>query len=144
MRLAGWRSRFRPQGREVEPTGDHGEGAVRVPRPLGLRAVAVEFDPVAVGIAQVERLGHAVVARPVEGDAGGLDPAQGVGEGGPIGICDVQVQMAQGGRAGSSGIWRDWAKYRFSRYHLDRRSIEGATLRHAGSDGTKLTGRKPI
>src|SRR5271166_2070873 len=57
------RLRLREQRLEVEPIGAHGERAVRVARPLRFRPVPIELDAVAIGITQVERFAHAVVAR---------------------------------------------------------------------------------
>src|SRR5713101_5561691 len=71
LRLAG---RFTQQIVEIEPPRDHGERAVRRARPKLLRPVAIELDPVLVGVAQVERLAHAVVRGAVERNAG-LDQA---------------------------------------------------------------------
>ena len=59
---------------QIKPLRGHGERAVGVARPFLLRAVAVELDAVPVRIAQIERLADAVVAGPVERDAG-LDRA---------------------------------------------------------------------
>src|ERR1051326_7931428 len=67
-------------------------------RPLGLRPVAVEFDAVLVGIAQIERLADAVVAGAVELDAGGQHAMQRIGQRGTVGIEDSGVKQA--GRAG--------------------------------------------
>ena len=63
-----------------------------------LRTVPVQLDAVAVGVAQVERLAHAVVAGAVERDAGVDQPAQRVGERGAGGVEDREVVEA--GRAG--------------------------------------------
>ena len=54
------------EGIEVEPLGHHGELARRRSRPVRLGPVPVELDAILVGIAQVERLADAVVARAVE------------------------------------------------------------------------------
>ena len=56
-----------------------------------LRAIPVELEPVAVGIAQVERLADAVIGRAVERDARVDQAAQRVGERGAIGIADRGV-----------------------------------------------------
>src|SRR5713101_30048 len=71
LRLAG---RFTQQIVEIEPPGDHVERAVRRARPKLLPPVAIELDPVLVGVAQVERLAHAMVGSAVERNAG-LDQA---------------------------------------------------------------------
>ena len=49
-------------------------------RPEVARAVPVELEAVAVGVAQVERLGDAVVAGALERVAGGEQAAQRVGD----------------------------------------------------------------
>lgn len=51
-------------------------------RPLVLRAFPVEFDAVAVGVAEVEGLADAVIAGAFERNAGVTEAAEGIGEGG--------------------------------------------------------------
>ena len=65
---------------EVERLGIHRQLAARLARPLLLRAVPGELEAVAVGVAQVERLGDAVVAGALERVAGGEQAAQRVGD----------------------------------------------------------------
>src|SRR6266566_7567333 len=58
--------RFTQQVVEIEPAGDHVEVVVRRARPKLLRPVAIELDAVLVGVAQIERLAHAMVGSAVE------------------------------------------------------------------------------
>lgn len=92
----------RPEIGEVEAAGEHGEAALGIARPVSLRSVPIEFDPVHVGIAQVQRLAHTMVAGAVEGDAGLVEPAQGIGQARPRWIEDGKVEQA--GRAGGGGL----------------------------------------
>ena len=55
---------------EIEPAGDHCEGPVGVARPLVLGPVPIQFEPVPVGITEVESLTHAVVAGAIQLYAG--------------------------------------------------------------------------
>ena len=68
------------QALEVEPPREHRQPALGRAGPRRLGPVPVELDPVLVRVAQVERLADAVVAGAVERDAGGDQPAQGVGQ----------------------------------------------------------------
>lgn len=58
----------------------HGQLAVRGARPLFLRFVPIEFHPVLVGIAQVQRFADAMVGRAVERDARRNQPPQRIGQ----------------------------------------------------------------
>jgi hypothetical protein len=81
-----------PQQRgEIETLGGHLERSVGVARPFGARPVAVELQSVAVRIAEVEGLAHAVVACAVELNASRAQPAKRVTERGPIGVADGEV-----------------------------------------------------
>ena len=64
-------------------------------RPLVLRAVDIKLDAVAVGIAEVERLAHPVVARALQGDAGLGKPEERIGQGRPRGIEDRHMVEAR-------------------------------------------------
>ena len=87
--------------REIEGTGDHGESATVVARPLGGMPVAIKFNAVLVGIAEVEGFAYAMVGGAVEVDAGLQQATEGVGEFGAAGVEDGGVIEA--GRAG--GGW---------------------------------------
>src|SRR3954468_11022900 len=54
---------------DVQAAREHGQRALRGARPSRLRLVPAQLDPVLVGIAQVQRLAHAVVGRSVERNA---------------------------------------------------------------------------
>ena len=60
--------------------GEHLQGAVRLLRPFVLRPVPIELDAVVVRVAQIERLGDAVVAGAFERNLGDDQPAQRVGQ----------------------------------------------------------------
>ena len=81
---------------------EHGEFTGVGAGPFGGGAVAVEFDAVLVGVAQIEGFAHAVVGRAFERDAGGDEAAQGVGERGAVGIKNRGVVEA-GGAGGGRG-----------------------------------------
>ena len=72
--------------------------AVRRPRPLLLRPVAVELDAVAVRVAQVDRLGDAVVGGAVDRPLRVDEPLERVAELRPVRVADRDVVEA--GRAG--------------------------------------------
>lgn len=96
--------KFGEQAVEVEPIGDHGDAAVWRAWPLVDGAIAVEFDAVAVRIAEIERLADAVVGGTVEGDAGAQQAGEGIGEGGAGWVHDGEVVEAGGaGRGGAAG-----------------------------------------
>ena len=61
------------------------------PGPLLFRPVAVELDPVPVGIAEVDRLGDAVVGRAVDRPTGLGEPPQRVAERAPVRVADRDV-----------------------------------------------------
>ncbi len=54
---------------EIQRFGVHRQRAVGPARPVGLRTVPVQLDTVPVRIAQINRLAHAVIGRPLERDA---------------------------------------------------------------------------
>src|SRR6266566_2485360 len=83
--------RFTQQVVEIEPAGDHVELAVRRARPKLLRPVAIELDPVLVGIAQRERLAHAMVGSAVERNAGRNETAERVRQRGARRIEDREM-----------------------------------------------------
>src|ERR1700730_5838682 len=69
--------RFAQKRAKVESLRYHGERAIRVARPLRLGSIAIEFQAVAIGIAQVERFTDSVIAGAVERDLGFSKPFQG-------------------------------------------------------------------
>ena len=85
---------------EVERQGVHLQDAV-ADRPLLPRAVAVELDAVALGIAQVERLADQVIGGAAQAPAGLGDALQGAGEIGAARHEDRQVKEAA--RAAGAG-----------------------------------------
>ena len=70
---------------------EHCDAAIRRPRPRLPRAVPVEFDAVAIRVAQVERFADAVIGGAFEGYSRFDEPAQGVGQRRPRGVnyCNV-------------------------------------------------------
>lgn len=79
---------------EVQAVGEHCQGAVCGAGPLVGGAVPVEFDAVLVGVGEVEGFADAVIGGAVEGDVGGGEAAEGVGEGGAGGVEDCGVEEA--------------------------------------------------
>ena len=69
-----------------------------LPLPLTARAVAVELDAVALGIAQVHGLAHEVVRRSGEARARGGDALDRLGERGAIGHQQREVEQPRGAR----------------------------------------------
>ena len=70
-----------------------------VARPLRFRAIARELDAVAVGIAEVDRLAHAVVGDALKRDAGVEDAADGV--------CEIAARRIADGEMVKTGVvWR--------------------------------------
>src|SRR5438067_1716134 len=68
--------------------------AIFGPRPFVLGPVTVELDAVRVGITEIDRLTHAMVARPVERDAGVGDAPHRVRERAPVRVADSDVEEA--------------------------------------------------
>ena len=68
------------QSLHVERPRIHREAAGSVFRPLTLRPVPVQFESVAVGIPQVERLAHSVVGRTVQRHTVLDQPSQRIGQ----------------------------------------------------------------
>ena len=81
---------------KIERVGEHGEVAVGVSGPLGFGAVPVEFDAVVVGVVEVESFADAVVGCAVQGDVGGEEATEHIGEGGAGGVEDGEVVEAGG------------------------------------------------
>ena len=81
---------------EIEPLGQHPERTVGGAGPLGAGPIPVELDPIAVGIAKIQRFAHAVVARPVKRDAGLTKAAKRLAERRAIRIPDGK--MVEAGR----------------------------------------------
>ena len=75
--------------------------AVRLLRPFLLRPVPIKLDAVVVRVAQIERLGDAVVAGAFERDLGDDQPAQRVGQQPPGRVEDRG--MVKAGGAGGGG-----------------------------------------
>lgn len=67
-------------------------------RPLLLRAVAVKFDAVVVGVMQVKGLAYAVIGGAVEFNAGAVESPQGIGQRGTIGIANREMKKPGGPR----------------------------------------------
>jgi hypothetical protein len=86
VRLRTDRLRFGQKRLEVDGIVDHGERARGVARPVVFGPVAVDLDAVAIRVAEIDRLGHAVVGRAVDRDACGDDLRQCAGQRGPVGI----------------------------------------------------------
>src|SRR5215210_4888565 len=91
------------QALDVERPGDHRETTVLVAGPLISRPVGCQLDAVAVGVAQVERLGDAVVGGAVYGVFGVQEPAEGLREVPTLGIQNGEVEE-------SGGIPRGWGR----------------------------------
>ena len=86
---------------QVESSGVHGEVAAGVFGPLAFGAIPVELDTVVVGIVEVEGLADAVVGGSVEGDVGGEEAVQSVGQ-----CCAGGIEDGEVVEAGGSGRWR--------------------------------------
>jgi len=82
------------QALQIKHPGVHLNLPIIRPRPLVLRAVDVQFQPVAVRVGQVERLADAVIGRAIEPDLRRLQPPQGVGEGRAGRVADGDVVEA--------------------------------------------------
>ena len=76
--------------RSISPP-DEGDVALLVARPLGLRAVPVELEVVAVGVGDVDRLVRPVVGELAQRPVDRLQPPDRVGEVGPRRIQDRDV-----------------------------------------------------
>src|SRR5262249_58069217 len=76
---------------DIEGAVDELELAIRGTRPFRRRQVAVELDAVAVGIAQVEGLAHAVVGGAFERDAGAAQALERVRERAAVRVADRDV-----------------------------------------------------
>ncbi len=106
-RSAGSRTPLEPSQRsssakqivQVERVGEHLQRAVRLLRPLLLRPVPIKLDAVVVRVAQIERLGDAVVAGAFERDLGGDQPPQRVGQK-PAGRVENGGMVKAGGAGG--------------------------------------------
>jgi len=84
------------QGLEVEGVGVHGHVAGGVAGPLGFGSIPVKLYAVVVGVVEVEGFADAVVGGSVEGDVGGEEAAEGVGQGGACGVKNGVVVKAGG------------------------------------------------
>src|SRR5262249_39233632 len=90
--------RLLQQSIKIEPARHHHELAIGPPRPFPLRSVAIELDPVAIRVVEIERLAHPMIACTGKRDLG-LDQApQGIRE---IGARRVEHrEMVESRRAG--------------------------------------------
>jgi hypothetical protein len=75
---------------------DHGELAVSASGPFGLRPIAIELNSIAIGIAQVKRLAHAVIGRALKRNTGLHQTVEGVTELRPVRIEDGKMVEARG------------------------------------------------
>ncbi len=112
VRRGGWRNggrrgkAFGAQAAQTEPLGHHAQRSGSIARPRRTRPIPVELEAIPVGIAQIQRLADAVVARALERDAGLVEPAQRVGERGAIGISDrdmIETRRARRAAAARPG-----------------------------------------
>src|SRR5690606_10179910 len=78
---------------EVHRLGDHLEFAV-LHRPLLAGAIPVDLDAVAIGIAQVDRLAHAVVGGARQTPTAAIDALNRLGQVPPLGHSDGEVVQA--------------------------------------------------
>ena len=78
---------FRCQAIEIQRTCDHGEPAVRGARPLFGRAVPVKFDAVAIRVAEIKCLAHAVIRGAFERNARAAEAEKRIRQ---IGACGVK------------------------------------------------------
>ncbi len=103
-RRGGLLAELRQQVIQVERQRDHPHPvAVGGPLPALARAVGVYLDPQAVGIAQVQRLGDAVVGGPLERPASPGDPSHALGERRAAGVQPGDVVEAGGARGKGCG-----------------------------------------
>ena len=83
------------------------ETALGVAGPLVAGAVAIEFDPVAIGVAEVEGFADAMVGGALQRDAGCDEALESVGEFGAVWIEDCEVIKAgavRGRRRGAAAL----------------------------------------
>ena len=74
--------------------GEHLQPAPGSRRPLFTGTIPAELDAILVGIAQVERLTHAVVGCAVELDARSQEASQRIGQLSPRGIKNGEMKKA--------------------------------------------------
>lgn len=89
-------SLFGEQRLQIERPRCHLEFAFGITRPIYGIAVHVEFEAVAIGVLEVERLADAVIGGAIERDLMLDEAAQGIGERWAIGIEDGDVIEAGG------------------------------------------------
>src|SRR5687768_5359627 len=89
---------------EVQRLSDHRQPALRRARPVLAGAIPVQLDAVAIRVAEVERFADAMVAGAFEGDVGGDEALERIGERGAGWIKDREVIEASraGRRRGSA------------------------------------------
>jgi hypothetical protein len=92
---------------KVEPPGHHREAAIVIARPFGLGSVAVEFNAILVGIAQIERFAYPVIGGAVEPYAIGGETAERIGK-----IATARIEDCDVIKAGGAG-WRRRAALAF-------------------------------
>ena len=93
--------------------GGHGEFAFGIARPLGGIAIDVEFDAVAIGIAEVESFANAVVRSTIERDFVFDEAEKGIGQRGAIRVENGDVIEAGG------AVWRGFAATAFPGVEAD-------------------------
>lgn len=72
--------KLREQIVEIQRVGVHLQRAVGLFRPFVFRAIPIELDSIVVGITQIERFAHAMVAGALKRNLRHDEPAQSVGE----------------------------------------------------------------
>ncbi len=116
---------------EVERQRRHSDLAVGLVVPLGARAVAVDLDPVALGVAEVERLADEVVGGAFERVAGGRQAAQGERQVGARRQQDREVEEAGGAARPLLGVGAaDQLQQRRAVGRAERRLVTVVPQRH--------------
>src|SRR6266566_1246267 len=90
---------------QIERLRAHRQSTVGSARPFFMRAVAIKFDAVPIGIAQIKRFADAVIACAVKRNLRHVQAAQRVGQ---FGAC--RIQNGEMIKAGCSMRWRTSAR----------------------------------
>src|SRR5207244_11605890 len=77
---------------EIEWVRGHRDGTVGVPRPLFFRTITIKLEAVVIRIVEIKRFTDAMVARAVERNLGGEQPAKCLPQRCAIGIENCQVK----------------------------------------------------